>query len=148
MHCWTRCFSFRYCWISWGSHVFFFIFTLCGFVGFTTGHFMLSCPALCSHVFPVLLGLWSPRLGKRELIYVLLLHFVWLFCKRWFCLSSLLLCVGVSCGLWLGHSLGFSINFFVLNVSSCWFQLFVSSMGSNTVLQSVSEFYFIFAVLE
>ena len=32
---------------------------LCGF-------YYKSCLALCSHIFSVLLALWSPRLGKRE----------------------------------------------------------------------------------
>ena len=35
-----------------------------------------SCLALCSHVvgFQFCLALWSPRLGKRELVYVLLVQ--------------------------------------------------------------------------
>ena len=33
-----------------------------------------SCLALCFRVFQSSLALWSPRLGKRELVYVLLVH--------------------------------------------------------------------------
>ena len=45
------------------------------FCGLYYGAFHVeSCLALCSRVF--FLGLSSPRFGTRELIYVLILHFV------------------------------------------------------------------------
>ena len=61
----------------------------------------LLCVALCFftteswlplfvHVFLVLLALRSPRLGNSELVCVLLVHFVCLFCTCWFCHFSLL----------------------------------------------------------
>ena len=45
-----------------------------------------SCPALCSHVvgFQFCLALWSPRLGNRELVYVLLCATVCLLCMSFF----------------------------------------------------------------
>ena len=61
--------------------------------------------------FPVLLALRSPRLGKRELILVL---FVRLFdlCLLRFVDFLFLLVSGKGCGLWLWHSLDFSLTFF------------------------------------
>ena len=40
-----------------------------------------SCLALSSRIFSALLALWSPRLGKRELVYVFNVH---LFCTSYF----------------------------------------------------------------
>ena len=59
----------------------------------------------------VLLVLLLPRLGKRELILVL---FVRLFdlCLFGFVGFLFLLGSGKGCGLWLRHSLGFSLTFF------------------------------------
>ena len=62
--------------------------------------------------FSVLLVLLLPRLGKRELILVL---FVRLFdlCLFGFVGFLFLLGSGRGCGLWLWHSLGFSLTFLV-----------------------------------
>ena len=64
--------------------------------------------------FSVLLVLRLPRLGKRELILVL---FVRLFdlCMFGFVGFLFLLGSGRGCGLWLWHSLGFSLTFFYLH---------------------------------
>ena len=61
--------------------------------------------------FSVLLALWLPRLGKRELILV---FFVRLFdlCLFGFVGFLFLLVSGKGCGLWLWHSLDFSLIFF------------------------------------
>ena len=61
--------------------------------------------------FSVLLALRLPRLGKRELNLVL---FVRLFdlCLIWFVGFLFLLGSGKGCGLWLWHSLDFSLTFF------------------------------------
>ena len=66
--------------------------------------------------FSVLLVLRLPRLGKRELILVL---FVSLFglCLFRFVGFLLLLGSGKGCGLWLWHSLGFSLTLFSSPVS-------------------------------
>ena len=52
-----------------------------------------SCLALCSHVvvFQSCLALWSPRLGKRELVYVLLMQLFVYFAYIKFCPFSLAL---------------------------------------------------------
>ena len=75
-------------------------------------------PALCHFVlvFSVLLVLRLPRLGKRELILVL---FVRLFdlCLFGFVGFLFLLGSGKGCGLWLWHSLDFSLTFFVYCLS-------------------------------
>ena len=62
--------------------------------------------------FSVLLALRLPRLGKRELILVL---FVRLFDLRLFGFVGFLfrLVSGKSCGLWLWHSLDFSLTLFL-----------------------------------
>ena len=64
----------------------------------------------------VLLVLRLPRLGKRELILVL---FVRLFdlCLFGFVGFLFLLASGKGCGLWLWHSLHFSLTFFCTQVS-------------------------------
>ena len=66
--------------------------------------------------FSVLLVLRLPRLGKRELILVL---FVCLFslCLFRFVGFLFLLGSGKGCGLWLWHSLDFSLTFFAIVVS-------------------------------
>ena len=70
------------------------------------------CLSMCHFVllFLVLLVLRSPRLGKRELILVL---FVRLFdlCLFGFVGFLFLLGSGKGCGLWLWHSLHFSLTF-------------------------------------
>ena len=52
-----------------------------------------SCLALCSHVVVIqpCLALWSPRLRKRELVYVLLVLLFVYFAYVKFCLFSLAL---------------------------------------------------------
>ena len=73
----------------------------------------------CFEVFPCsfprvssfLLALWSPRLGKRELVCVLLVHLFVCFVHVSFCRFPLSLGVGVGCGFWLWHSLDFLWTF-------------------------------------
>ena len=70
------------------------ILIVCGFVVFTTGRFVWSLAlhfvlVLLFFFFQSCLALWSPRLGKRELIYVLFVHlFVYFACVD-FCPFSL-----------------------------------------------------------
>ena len=76
----------------------------------------------CSCVFSILLALRLPRLGKRELILVL---FVRLFDLRLFgfvCFLFLLVS-GKGCGLWLWHSLDFSLTFYF-----CYYLLLISTV--------------------
>ena len=61
--------------------------------------------------FSVLLVLRLPRLGKRELILVLFVHLFGL-CLFRFVGFLFLLGSGKGCGLWLWHSLDFSLTFF------------------------------------
>ena len=82
---------------------------LCGLY-YEALHVLKHCFALFPRVSSYLLALGSPRLGKRELVCVLLVH---LFVLRVlvFVLLLFLLVSGVGCGLWLWHSLDFSITF-------------------------------------
>ena len=64
--------------------------------------------------FSILLVLWLPRLGKRELILVLFVRLFGL-CLFRFVGFLFLFGSGKGCGLWLWHSLDFSLTFFVLN---------------------------------
>ena len=68
--------------------------------------------------FSVLLALRLPRLGKRELFLVL---FVRLFdlCLFGFVGFLFLLVSGKGCGLWLWHSLDFSLTFFFYTLFVC-----------------------------
>ena len=61
--------------------------------------------------FSVLLVLRLPRLGNRELILVLFVRLLGL-CLFGFVGSLFLLGSGKDCGLWLSHSLDFSLTFF------------------------------------
>ena len=63
--------------------------------------------------FSVLLVLRLPRLGKRELILVLFVRLIDL-CLFGFVGFLFLLVSGKGCGLWLWHSLDFSLTFFFL----------------------------------
>ena len=85
--------------------------TFCCFVVNSSRLFVL-CLTLCYFVlvFSFLLALRLPRLGKRELILVL---FVRLFdlCLFGFVGFLFLLLSGKDCGLWLWHSLDFSLTF-------------------------------------
>ena len=71
--------------------------------------------------FSVLLALRLPRLGKRKLILVLLVRLFDL-CLFGFVSFLFLLVSGKGCGLWLWHSLDFSLIFF-----GCFLFLLVSS---------------------
>ena len=93
---WSRCFSYSVC--------------LCGSY-YGELHVLKSSRALCPRVSSFLLALWSPRFGKREFVCVLLVHLCVCFVHVSFRYFSLPLDVGVGCGLWLWHSLDFSINF-------------------------------------
>ena len=94
------------------------ILSLCGFVIFYYGAFHAkSCLALCYRVFfclffSVLLALWAPRFGKRELVYVLLVHLFVDLARVDFCLSSLPLGVGVCLRLVIVTLPELSITFF------------------------------------
>ena len=85
--------------------------TLCCFVIYSMRRFVL-CLTLCYLFlcFSVLLALRLPRLGKRELILAL---FVRLFDLRLFGFVCFLFLLesGKGCGLWLWHSLDFSLTF-------------------------------------
>ena len=84
----------------------FYSLLLCG-----SFYVVLSCLNLFLCFCSVLLALWLPRLGKRKLVLML---FVRLFDLRLFgCVCFLFLLVsGKGYGLWLCHSLDFSLNFF------------------------------------
>ena len=81
--------------------------------------------------FSVLLVLRLPRLGKRELILVL---FVRLFslCLFRFVGFLFLLGSGKGCGLWLWHSLDFSLTFFA------WLYIFVYCFAPGHYLWATS----------
>ena len=64
----------------------------------------------CFFFFSVLLALRLPRLGKRELILVLFVRLFGL-CLFGFVRFRFLLESGKGCGLWLWHSLDFSLTF-------------------------------------
>ena len=87
-------------------------YCLCGFVDVYYWPFHVeSCLALCSRVVfsQSCLTLRSPRLGKRELVYVLLLLLFVYFARVKFCHFHFLLVSGVGCDLCLWHSLDFLI---------------------------------------
>ena len=69
--------------------------------------------------FSVLLVLRLPRLGKSELILVLFVRLFGLFLFR-FVGFLFLLGSGKGCGLWLWHSLDFSLTFFFLFKKFYW----------------------------
>ena len=66
---------------------------LCGLY-YEALHVLKSSHALCLCVSSFLLALWSPRLGKRELVYVLLVHLFICIARIMFCPFSLPLEVG------------------------------------------------------
>ena len=91
------------------------------FAVYTTGRFMfqnLPVLALCPRVSSFLLTLWSPRLRKRELDCVLLVHLFVCFVRVSFIIFLFHLVSGVGCGLWLWHFLDFSINFLEKTLAS------------------------------
>ena len=62
----------------------------CSFVVYTTGCLIFeSLLVVFVFVSPFILAFWSPRLGKRELIFVLLVHLFVCFARICFCLFSL-----------------------------------------------------------
>ena len=73
--------------------------------------------------FSVLLVLRLPRLGKRELILVLFVRLFGL-CLFWFVGFLFLLGSGKGCGLWLWHSLDFTLTFFFSMFVFCVFFVF------------------------
>ena len=73
-------------------------------------HVLKSSRALRPRVSSFLLALWSSRLGRRELVCVLLVHLFVLYVLV-FVIFLFLLVSRVGCGLWLWHSLDFPINF-------------------------------------
>ena len=95
------------------------ILFLCVFSPFSSLFSVLTC-VFCPCVFSVHLALRLPRLGRRELILVL---FVRLFDLRLFgfvCFLFLLV-FGKACGLWLWHSLNFSLTNFLRSICTCTF---------------------------
>ena len=70
-----------------------------------------SCLALCPRISSVLLALWSPRLGKREVVYVLLVHLFVYFARVNLAFFRFLLVSVIGCGVWLWHSLDFLLTF-------------------------------------
>ena len=82
------------------------------------GRFVV-CLSVCHFVivFSVLLVLRLPRLGKRELVLVLFVRLFGL-CLFRFVGFLFLLGSGKSCGLWLWHSLDFSLTFFFYQKAS------------------------------
>ena len=70
---------------------------------------VLSC---CGSCVKKLKHVLSPLLGRRDLVCVLLVHLFVCFVRVSFCHFLFLLVSGAGCGLWLWHSLGFSINCF------------------------------------
>ena len=73
--------------------LFLFCVALCFF--FLWGlHFLKSSIALCPRVSTSFLALWLPRLGKKELVCVILAHFFVCFWRVSFCHFSLPLGVG------------------------------------------------------
>ena len=75
--------------------------------------YVLPC-AILFLCFSVLLALRLPRLGKRELILVLSVCLIDL-CLFGFVGFLFLLMSGKGCGLWLWHSLDFSLTFLALS---------------------------------
>ena len=78
--------------------------------------------------FSVLLELRLPRLGERELILVLFVRLFGL-CLFWFVGFLFLLVSGKDCGLWLWHSLDFSLTFFLLR--AIWLAVIKFKSGSD-----------------
>ena len=74
---------------------------MCSFLVYTTGRLMyLGLLVLFVLFSPFVLAFWSPRLGKRELVFVLLVH-LFVFLRVCFCPFSL--------ALWFGSWLQFVI---------------------------------------
>ena len=84
--------------------------------------------------FSVLLVLRLPRLGKRELILVLFVRLLDLYLFG-FVGFLFLLGSGKGCGLWLWHSLDFSLTFFLSSVYG--FMSLDSGLGTITGMKSI-----------
>ena len=67
---------------------------------------------VAAHVSKSLKHVLSPLLGRRDLVYALLVHLFVCFVRVSFCHFLFLLVSGAGFGLWLWHSLDFSINCF------------------------------------
>ena len=67
---------------------------------------------VAAYVSKILKHVLSPLLGRRDLVCVLLVHLFVCFVRISFCHFLFLLVSGAGCGLWLWHSLDFSINCF------------------------------------
>ena len=109
---WSPCFVFLVC----GLLVLLFVavwFLLRGDL-----FYVLHCVILFL-CFSVLSALRLPRLGKRELILVLFVRLFDLLLFGFVCFIFLLVS-GKDCGLWLWHSLDFSLTFFFVYCLS-WF---------------------------
>ena len=89
-----------------------FSVTLFGFVVFTTGHFVLSCLALCFHVFSVLFSIVITSLGEERAGLCASCAFLFILHTSISILFLFLLVTEIHCSLWLWHSLDFPINFF------------------------------------
>ena len=86
------------------------VLNLCGFMVFTTRHFVLSL-ALC--YFQSCIALWSHRLWKREMVYMLLVHFLFIFvCVAFF--VSPCCCHGLAAACECGTPWTFPLNFFII----------------------------------
>ena len=92
--------------------------------------YVLSCVILFL-CFSVLLALRLPRLGKRELILVLFVRLIDL-CLFRFVGFLFLLMSGKGCGLWLWHSLDFSLTLFFVNI-----ELFAKLRVARSILLQI-----------
>ena len=96
--------------------------------------FVVFFVCLCVFVL-VFLALWSPRLGKREVVYVLLCTCLFILHALIFVLFLFLLVTGIRCGLWFWHFLDFSImNFFSLLIN-CDFTELVTAESMHYCLK-------------
>ena len=107
--------------------------------------YVLPCIILFLICFSVLLALRLPRLGKRELILELFIRLLDL-CLFGFVGFLFLLVYGKGCGLWLWHSLEFSLTFFVivaLSGLSLTFFFVLKVLGNCINSWSLPSFLFI-----
>ena len=114
--------SLAWHWLSSKAEVPVLFLILWSFVVYTTGCLMfLSLLVLFVLVSPFVLAFWSPRLEKRELVFVLLVHLFVCFARVYFVLFLFLLVSRVGCGLWLRHTLDLFINFFAVRMKTVGF---------------------------
>ena len=93
------------------------LFLFCVALYYGALHVLKSSRALCPGVAPFVLAVLSPRLGKRELVYVLLVHLFVLYVLV-FVIFLFLLVSGVGCGLWLCDSQDVSYTFWHTKIDS------------------------------